>query len=549
MRILAFNTTHDSSVCALNNGKIEFFCKEERLSRVKRDNHPFKSLELYHSLNLGPVDHVLYLTPSNNEKETENAYRSFVKKKFCVDLENFSSLLHHACHASLAYHNSEFDQALVFVIDRNGSMFFVDGMSIARESESVFVCNNNHKLKPIYKSFWMMGGYENKKHEIKKIIENEYENCNIQIFNSLGIVKVYEAATTLIDQPALENGKTMGLSAYGEEKDYPPLFFNNIPINELFVHLNNFDNTTCFYGEENYIEKNITKNNYQFYANRAKHVQIETQNAVLNLIKHHVSATGIKNVCIVGGYGLNIVANNFYIKNLPEVNFYFEPVADDTGITVGATMLKYKLETANNLVIEKDNFYHFYQDTKLDIGRHCEIDEISQLLINHKSVAIFQGNPEAGPRALGHRSILFDARHPDAKNIVNQIKKREWYRPFAGIILESEFPNYFDNLGLKNSPYMTINFDVLPHAKKLIPGIVHVDGTCRIQTVSDGFIFDLLSRYYNQTGCPVILNTSFNLAGEPLVQTKEEAIDTLLRSSLDAVYFVDDKRLITKDDL
>jgi carbamoyltransferase len=89
----------------------------------------------------------------------------------------------------------------------------------------------------------------------------------------------------------------------------------------------------------------------------------------------------------------------------------------------------------------------------------------------------------------------------------------------------------------------------LPYAKKLIPGIVHVDGTCRIQTVSDGFIFDLLSRYYNQTGCPVILNTSFNLAGEPLVQTKEEAIDTLIRSSLDAVYFVDDKRLITKDDL
>lgn len=549
MRILAFNTTHDSSVCALNNGKIEFFCKEERLSRIKRDNHPFKSLDLYHSLNLGPIDFVLYLTPSNNETETESLYRSYIRKKFNVEMTNFSSLLHHVCHASLAYHNSNFEESLVFVIDRNGSLFFVNDIPVAREAESVFICDKTRKLIPIHKSFWMTGGYENKKHEIKQLIEEEYCDSNIEINNSLGIVKVYEAATTLIDQPALENGKTMGLSAYGEDKEYPPLFYNNIPINELFIHLNNFDNTTCFYGEESYIERNITEHNYQLYANRAKHVQTETQNAVLSLIKKYVEMTGIKNVCLVGGYALNVVANSFYIKNLPDVDFYFEPVADDTGITIGAAMLKYKLETENDLVLEKNNFYHFYQHTNLDIGNTCEIDEIIEMLADQKSVAIFQSNPEAGPRALGHRSILFDARNIDAKHIVNKIKKREWYRPFAGVILQSEFSNYFDNIGLKESPFMTVNFDALDHTKKIAPGITHYDGTCRVQTVSEGFLYDLLQMFYKKTGCPILLNTSFNLAGEPLIQSKQEALDTLRRSNLDAVYFVEDKKIVHKHDI
>lgn len=544
MRILAFNVSHDASICSINNGKVEFFCKEERLSRIKRDYMPFKSLELYKSLNFGKIDHALYLTPTNVRPETESVLDAYLKKVFNVNLENYSRLLHHKCHASIAYFNSGFKESLVFVIDRNGSIYFINGQGYARESESVYLFDDKNLFQEIYKSYWLFS--ESSKLLVNSTLHGVYPNSDIHVNNSLGIVKVYEAATTLIGQPPLESGKTMGLASYGENKSYSSLFIGESPITEYFSHLDDRDEMTCFYGEEHLKTKNITENNYQHYANRAKHVQIETQNAVLRLIEKYVNKTGIKNVCIVGGYALNVVANNFYIKNLPHVNFYFEPVADDTGISVGAAMLKYYEETKNIPEALQNNFYHYYEKEPQVEGKQSNINEICDLLISQKSVAIFEGNPEAGPRALGHRSILFDARNINAKQIVNEIKMREWYRPFAGIILESEFEKYFKTLGIKTSSYMTINFEAKDKTKKIVPGIIHVDGTCRIQTVSEGFLFDLLTKFYKKTGCPMLLNTSFNLAGEPLVHTKKDALLTLNESSLDAVYFVEDEKIVLR---
>ena len=211
MRILAFNIAHDSAVCSLLNGKIEFFCKEERLTRKKRDRHPFKSIELYESLNLGKIDHILYLTPSNCEPHIEAVWRQYITKKFNIEMENYSSLLHHKCHASLAYYNSKFTEALVFVIDRNGSMFFINKEAVARESESVFIANKK-EIKSISKNFWLELNKETDKINILNQLKEYYPDCNITSHNSLGITRVYEAATTLIGQNALENGKTMGLA-------------------------------------------------------------------------------------------------------------------------------------------------------------------------------------------------------------------------------------------------------------------------------------------------------------------------------------------------
>lgn len=543
MRILAFNITHDSSVCSVKDGKLEFFCKEERLSGVKRDKHPFKSLEKFAELNLGKVDHALYLTPSNNEPDVEIVFAAYIRKKFGVVLENYSALKHHDCHAALAFNNSNFDKALVFVIDRNGSMFFANnGNIVARESETAYVADSKNGLTTLRKNFWLNFGYENTKHEVENIIRSNYPNVDIQAVNALSIVKVYEAATTLIGQNPLENGKTMGLASYGENKKYDPLFLDNIPINEKFIHTPE-KQTTCFYNNKEPIINEVDELDYQPYANRAKQVQLETQKVALNLIKQYVDKTKITNVCIVGGYGLNVVANNFYIKNLPNVKFYFEPVADDTGVPIGAAILKYKELTNNNCMPLTDNFYHYYEKEP-EIGVQTNLDEICSMLVNQKSIAIFEGNPEAGPRALGHRSILFDARNIQAKKIVNKIKNREWYRPFAGIILQEYFSEYFECLDLKESPYMTINFDCKPHTKEFVPGIIHVDNTCRVQTVSSGFLYNLLTKFYNKTGCPMLLNTSFNLAGKPLVQTKQDAIDTLESSALDLICFIEADKLL-----
>lgn len=556
MRILAFNAAHDSSVCVINDGRLEFFCKEERLSKYKRDGQPFKTLELYQSLGFGKIDHIVFASPTNNEYSAQDIFFNYIRKKFNLGsrpshLKVTSDFPHHLCHASIAFHNSGFEEAMIFVIDRNGSIFISNNESLAREAESVYIFNKKDKTeRHIHKSYWLVKPTELRSKIIKQI-QNLHPGCNIEVNNAYSIVKVYEAATSLIGQHPLENGKTMGLASYGEDKDYDPLFIGDIPLSHKFVFDDTNPNAEVHFSEFPEIaERNLTQENYQFFANKAKQVQLQTQEVALNLIRKYVEQTGIKNVCLVGGYALNVVANQYYLKNLPDVNFYFEPVADDTGVTVGAAMLKYKIETGEYAEPLQDNFYHFYDsnDKKVSVkkSKKSSIHQVCDLLIKQKCVAIFDGNPEAGPRALGHRSILFDPRNPDAKEIVNRVKNREWYRPFAGTILESEFPKYFDNLGLKKSPYMTINFDAKEETKLLVPGIIHVDGTCRVQTVDEGFFFDLISLFYKKTGCPILLNTSFNLAGQPLVQNKQDAIDTFENSHLDAVYFVEEKRLLLK---
>tara|TARA_B100000214_G_scaffold336859_1_gene281063 strand:- start:39 stop:560 length:522 start_codon:yes stop_codon:yes gene_type:complete len=167
--------------------------------------------------------------------------------------------------------------------------------------------------------------------------------------------------------------------------------------------------------------------------------------------------------------------------------------------------------------------------------------DVVKNIIEGKIVAIFQGGSEWGPRALGNRSILFDPRNPDAKDIVNKVKKREWYRPFAGTILLEHANDYFEMLTIKETPYMSYAIPAKQKAKDEVPGIIHVDGTCRIQTVTreqNKHYYDLIEEFYKQTGVPILFNTSFNLAGEPLVETLEDAMDTVKRSAIDLLVYV-----------
>lgn len=551
MRVLAFNISHDSSVCSINNGIIEFFCKEERLSRFKRDMHPFKSLDLYKSINFGPIDHVLYHIPNNNDFSFEVVYRHYVRKMFNKELENFSNLTHHLCHASLAFYNSGFNECLTVVIDRNGSIFFLDNLPAASESESVYCCSYPNNLTPLYKSFSSNQSFDNV--DLKTKIQQYYTGTSILVHNSLGIVKVYEAATTLINQHPLENGKTMGLSSYGQDQDYQSLFTNGSPIDDYFciVDTPHMKKVVGFNNINHKIISTVTTDNYQFYADQAKHVQIETQQAALNLIKKSVELTGVKNVCIVGGYGLNVVANNYYIENLPDVNFYFEPLSDDTGISIGAAMLKYRTVSKDTTISPvQDTFYQYYDKTEIVTqGVSSTITELVDILMSQKSLAIVNNAPEAGPRALGNRSILFDPRNQNSKDIVNKIKKREWYRPFAGIILKDKLHQFFVTNNIDDYPFMTVSLKATKLAKETVPGIIHVDSTCRIQTVSEGFIFELLTEFYNKTGCPILLNTSLNLSGDPLAQTKQDTLNILDNSALDYVYFVEDNKLVKNKEI
>ena len=167
------------------------------------------------------------------------------------------------------------------------------------------------------------------------------------------------------------------------------------------------------------------------------------------------------------------------------------------------------------------------------------IEEAVTILLEQKPLVIFQGPSEWGPRALGNRSILFDPRNKDAKNIVNFFKKREWWRPLAGTILLEHVHEWFDIATLKESPFMSFAVDAKQQAIEKIPSIVHVDNTCRIQTVTKEQnlnYYNLINEFYKKTNVPILLNTSFNLAGYPIVETLEQAIWTCSGSEFKYLY-------------
>ena len=194
--------------------------------------------------------------------------------------------------------------------------------------------------------------------------------------------------------------------------------------------------------------------------------------------------------------------------------------------------------------------YHtFFNNINHDIdkieGEDVSEEDIARFLSHGKTVAVFNGQSEVGPRALGNRSLLYDARDPDAKKVVNKIKNREWYRPFAAVVLEKDAKDYFEMYNIKCCPEMTLSF---PVKSKKIPGVTHVDNTCRIQTVDKNtlHLYNVLSEFKEITDIPVLLNTSFNLAGKPLIETPQQAIETFENTDIDILWFPEKSIMLTK---
>ena len=178
-----------------------------------------------------------------------------------------------------------------------------------------------------------------------------------------------------------------------------------------------------------------------------------------------------------------------------------------------------------------------------------EVDykDVISLIIEGNPVALYQGRSEAGPRALGNRSILYDPRDKDGKDVVNTIKKREWFRPFAGTVLYEKANEWFDMRGLEESPYMLYALNVKKEKVNKIPAITHVDETCRVQTLKKNqnlHFYNLINLFYEKTGVPILFNTSFNLSGDPLVETLDDALYTLRNSNLNYLYLPEIKSMI-----
>ena len=277
--------------------------------------------------------------------------------------------------------------------------------------------------------------------------------------------------------------------------------------------------------------------------------------------------TGKKNIVLSGGYGLNCVANYWYLEQLKDegINLFVEPVSNDAGTAIGAALYVYykalqpfQVEDAlkpqiNTLYLGPEYNYSLEDIQKVTdkyggVVKGANHEDVIKLITSENIVAMFQGKSESGPRALGNRSILYDPRDPEGKDFVNTVKHREYFRPFAGTILKEHVHDWFDLRGMDETPFMMYAVECKPGIEEKIPAIIHVDNTCRIQTVTEEQnknYHELISEFYKQTGCPILFNTSFNLGGEPLVETLEDAVKTIANSEIEYLYLPEYGKIIS----
>jgi len=542
MNVLGIHHGHDSSMCLLKNGRIKKYFLNERISGVKHDgnidNELLKSIFLKYKIDAVAISCVNY---------SFLPYISGLINKLILNdpptVYNYSEK-HHLCHASISYHNSGFNDALCIVIDGYGNLI---NSGYSRDTklvdcESIYLFNRDVP-KLIYKNLTRPLNYPDYFLTEVYTVDN---TTKFEFKNRIGIGQVYEVTSVLIGNSVLDCGKSMGLSSYGKfNKKYDKIYEESNTLNNDF-----FVNPEIRDFLMNPVT-DITPENYKEYADFCYAVQNQTQQAVGDMVEEHIKDTGVNNVCLSGGYAMNVVANYYLLKRFPNLNFYFEPVCSDSGNSIGAAMDLYqRLRKFYHPKVKKNittafhgNSYRISKE-----GNDTNLKEVSKLLYSNNSVGVFNGKAEAGQRALGNRSILFNALNPNGKEIVNSIKKREWYRPFAAIVLEEDASLYFDVSLMPSSPFMTVAFPVVTD---LIPSVTHVDNTCRVQTVTnkDGYLYKLLREFKKLSGHGVLLNTSMNLAGQPLVETPEDAIRMLNSSELEYLYFPQTNQIFTNDSL
>lgn len=526
---------HEFSAALLHNGKIITAIEDERITRIKHGKGKWYSIPTLPS--------VMYCLGTNNidldSVDYVFANYHLEKRALSQKLKNLKIISHHLSHASCAFYPSRFENATILIIDGAGSRLTYNISEVELETISAGYGHGNQVNIAVVQSG-----------------KREIATCYWRYMTSNSIGSFYEAVTEAIGFGSYGGGKTMGLAAYGDTSIINEMLkFVSILPEGNFV----FDPYTGFF---DWIIDKIkkSKNPFMIRANLAYAAQYILEKGVINTINFVYKKHQNENLCYGGGCALNTVANSKIIEKTQFRRIFIHPATADNGTAIGAayyghyhylnnkrniktnTPLKYRNIAyigkgySNEEIIEALNNFpvYFYRPEKL-------FEEVSLRLANNKIIGWFQGRSEIGPRALGNRSILANPTSPRMKDYINiKVKHRETFRPLAPVVLEEDVDKYFEFSG--SSPFMLLVAKVKNEFREKFPAITHIDGTARLQTVNkyeNMLLYDLLHYYKKISGHSVLLNTSFNIQGQPIVETPDQAIQSFLNMNLDLLVIGD----------
>jgi carbamoyltransferase len=562
-KILGIQKDHHASACLFFDNELIYYNQEERLSRIKHDSGlPIKTLQEICKIS-SEIDVLVisgYDTVFNDSLSIISILRKlgFSKSAFFEYVPYYKS--HHLMHAARAFYNSTFEEALIIVRDGKGSSYNLSNGKVAAETTSVFTASYPDKFNLVYRRFFTKSKIDenlsivwDNNFTLDTYVPPRYFNKKTvtEIKNDFDLGFMYEGTAKSLGFDD-EGGKMMGLQSYGvPDESLPDVFKDN---GEFNMDIFRFDDMKRHRGFD--VLKYPVLSSQEGQTNFAYKVQKSFEAAGLQLINEMLELTGHKNVILTGGTALNVVANNFFRKQLSEdINLYCEPHCGDEGNCIGICLYyyheRYKSKNPKKplsmYLCGNDPIYEYtLKDGEFEIDNVSD-NTVANLLKAGHIVGLFQGKAEAGPRALGNRSLLYDPRVINGKDVVNLVKGRESFRPFAGVVLLEHAADWFVLDKITESPYMMYAVDVREEKRKLIPAVVHVDNTCRVQTVTqeqNSNLYNILKCFYSETQVPILLNTSFNLAGDPIVETINDAIESLRKSNLEYLYLPDIKKLI-----
>lgn len=514
MNILSLHASHDGAISISSNNKLIVHTQLERFNKHKGFSNPDTSLiQKIKSLNLNFDKVIITDTKSNTTDIWKKLlkFNSIINEK--TEVIEYSTKNHHLFHVYCAMYNLNLKDATYVVIDGTGDIIY-DYNHTFHLQESFY-----DNETPVYKQ-WYNNSYD------VDIYGNYFKDGISKIKRTHGIGDCYAYVTEILYDWWNNTGKTMALTSYGKKDD---------SILQTWIDAFNenkiLDNTIKITDDKDDIQsQNILKN-----------FQLLTEEVIYKTI---LAAKKDKPIVFTGGVAMNVLANTI-VKDKLDVPFYVDPMCNDQGISLGALNyhLDNKLERVNHLFLGFEPDYNFNFGIKYEV-RDVDLNDVSKIL-NENPIAFFNGRSEQGQRGLGNRSLIINPTLPNARELVNQIKEREWYRPFACSILEDKADEWFD---IKyNSPYMLYVYKC--KQKEKIKSVLAIDDTCRLQTVNETTnknYYDLLKTFNDLTNIPLVLNTSLNMKGHTLVEDLQDLYNMMENTNLKYAYLAELKKLIIK---